>query len=420
MEHFFEIVNGRFNFREICDNALREARDGAIFVEIGSWYGRCAAYLAVEIANSGRQIDFYCVDTWTGPADLPWIADHLATKGGSAFPCFRENMERGGVWNLIKTLQQPSVQAASLFDRESVDFIMVDGAHNYAGVRDDVRAWLPKLKQDGLMTGDDADWPGVLIGVHETIPLSEVNIVNNGANWWYQKQRPARGRWSVLRDPPHSLDHLTYIPYVNRPDLLDRAVSSISDLWPSLVVIDQSLEGLSSRDHSWIDSIAGVFRSPFGSMSFTQMMNWAQAEAAEHYVNFLVFMHNDAECLEGVAPKVLDCARTQPHAGVVFTRYDAFAVFNVGAVRNVGPWDETFRWYFSDIDYYRRMQLHDWEHCNFGGQGVIHYGSQTLHSDRALQAEVGTTSRWHEDHYRHKWGGAPGQELYSIPYNGKP
>jgi len=420
MEHFYKTIDGSFSFREVCDDALREARDGAVFVEIGSCYGRSAAYMAVEIANSGKQIDFYCVGRWTGSANPPSNAEQLATKGGSALPFFRENMQRGGVWHLTKVIDHPSVQAAGLFERESVDVIMIDGAHDYADARDNLSAWLPKLKQNGIMTGDGADRPEVLIGLQETIPFFEVNIVNNGANWLYRKQRPARGRWSVLRAPPHSLDYLTYIPYINRPELLDRAVASIPDLWASLVVIDQSLYGLSSRDHPWIDSIAGVFRSPAGSMSFTQMMNWAQAEAFEHCIQYLVFMHNDAECLKGIAQKVLDCARTLLHAGVVFTHYDAFAVFNIAALRDVGPWDETFQWYFSDNDYYRRMRLRNWEAFNFDGQEVIHHGSQTQKADPAVAAGVGAQWRWHEAHYRHKWGGAPGQELYSIPYNGKP
>jgi SAM-dependent methyltransferase len=420
MVHFYERVNGSFSFREIYDKALLDARNGAVFVEIGSWYGRSTAYMAVEIANSGKQIDFYCVDTWTGSADLPWTAEQLAAKGGSAFPFFRENMKRGNVLNLIKTVHQPPVQAASSFGPDSVDFVMIDGAHNYADVRDDVRAWLPKLKQNGLMAGDDADWPGVLTGVYETIPFSEVNIANCGANWWYRKQRPSRGFWSVVGAPSHSLDHLTYIPYVNRPDLLDLAVASIPDLWASLIVIDQSSEGLNSHDHRWMNSIAGVFRSPFGTMHFAQMMNWAQTEAFERHVDYLVFMHNDAECLGGVASRVLDCARSHRDAGVVFTYYDAFAVFNVAAIRDVGPWDETFWWYFSDNDYYRRMRLRNWQHHNFGGQEFIHQGSQTQRSDPAVGAQVGEKWSWLLDHYRHKWGGSPGQERYSIPYNGKP
>ena len=179
MEHFYETVDGWFNFREIYDSSALSRGSGRGSL-CRDWFlvrSLCRLHGCRNCRNSGKQIAFYCVDTWNGSDDLAWMAKELATKGGSAFPSFRDNMQRGGVWTLIKTLQQPSVQAARLFERESVDFIMVDGAHNYAGVRDDVRAWLPKLKQNGLMAGDDADWPGVLIGVHETIPFLMVNIV---------------------------------------------------------------------------------------------------------------------------------------------------------------------------------------------------------------------------------------------------
>ncbi len=420
MEHFFQNIEGWFNFKDLYDNALREARDGAVFVEVGSWYGRSAAYMAVEIANSGKQIDFYCVDTWAGSSDLPWMATHLADKGGSALPFFQENMRRGGVADSIKVLVQDSVGAAQSFAHESVDFVMIDGAHDFASIREDVRAWMPKVRTGGIICGDDADWPGVLIGAYESIPVSEVQILNGGANWWHRKTRAQRGAWTTKRTQESRLDHFTYIPYVNRPDLLDRAVLSIPDLWPSLVVIDQSADGLNPQDHCWMNKIAGVFRSAPSSMSFSQMMNWAQAEAFDRQARHLIFMHNDTECLQGVPSRVLDCARANQQAGVVFTYYDAFAVFNMDAVREVGPWDETFNWYFSDNDYYRRVLLRDWKCHNFGGEGVVHHGSQTHRSDPVIGGQVSADWRWHTDHYRHKWGGDPGAELYSIPYNGKP
>lgn len=420
MEHFYQDVDGWFNFRDVYDDALREAESGAVFVEVGSWYGRSAAYMAVEIANSAKKVDFYCVDTWRGSQDLPWMARELATRGGSAFPFFEENMRKGGVRDLVRPVCLPSTEAARRFENESIDFVMIDGAHDYASVRDDVRAWIAKVKPGGVIAGDDAGWPGVLIGVEETIPRSEISIRNAGANWWYRKKRPDRGEWMVKRLSSGVVDHLVYIPYVNRPDLLDRAVASVPELWEALVVIDQSSDGLSSDGRAWMEKIGGVYRSPPGTMSFTQMMNWAQAEASEQKARYLVFMHNDAECAPGEPLKVLERARRERNAAVVFTNYDAFAVFNVAALRDVGPWDETFRWYFADNDYYRRMLLRGWEHCSFGGAGVTHHGSQTLHSGPEVRAEVAEYWQWHQDHYRHKWGGAPGAETHRIPYNGTP
>jgi SAM-dependent methyltransferase len=420
VEHFYQSIDGWFNFKDIYDAAIREAREGAVFVELGSWYGRSAAYLAVEIANSGKRIDFYCVDTWKGSVDLPWWSAHVASAGGSILPFFRENMQRGGVWHLIRPLEMPSSAAAGYFAAGSIDFIMIDGSHDYASVREDVRLWLPKLKPNGLIAGDDAGWPGVLIGVHETIPQTEIQLANHGANWSWRKQRPERGFWAARRFIPTEIDCLTYIPYVNRPELLDRAIMSIPDLWPTLVVVDQSRDGLPPENHPWIDMIAGVFRTPYRAMSFTQMMNWAQAEAFERRTEYLAFMHNDAECVDGVAAQVLDFASRQATSGVVFTHYDAFAVFRVEAVLEAGPWDETFQWYFSDNDYYHRMKLRGWEQGNFGGQKVIHHTSQTVQSDQLINREVKANFRWHHDHYCHKWGGPPGAERYSIPYDGNP
>ena len=39
---------------------------GSKFVEVGSWKGKSAAYMAVEIINSKKKITLDCIDTWEG------------------------------------------------------------------------------------------------------------------------------------------------------------------------------------------------------------------------------------------------------------------------------------------------------------------------------------------------------------------
>jgi hypothetical protein len=303
-------------------------------------------------------------------------------------------------------------------DDGSLAFVLLDAAHDYESARADVRAWLPKVRTGGILAGAGAQRTGVLAGVDETIARSEYAVLDNGDSWRHRKRRREFGEWIVRRPHPPDSDHLVYVPYVNNPDFLDRAVRSFRSLWPSLVVIDQSEDGLTAP---WIAEISGVYRVPFRAISFTQMMNWARAEAMSRNVRLLAFVHSDAECVgDDVAASVMACARAhlQERVGVTFTHYDAFAVFNVGAIGDIGPWDETFQWYFADNDYYRRMRLLGWRSEECAGSRVRHAVSQTLRSDGRIAADVSRSWEWHLRHYAHKWGGAPSHERFTTPYDG--
>ncbi len=52
-------------------------------------------------------------------------------------------------------IRDTSVNAASLFEDESLDCIFIDGDHRYEPVLQDLAAWFPKLRKGGLMVGDD-------------------------------------------------------------------------------------------------------------------------------------------------------------------------------------------------------------------------------------------------------------------------
>jgi len=56
MEHFYDQIQGWFNFKEPYRQAVREAKDGAVFVELGCWKGKSAVFLGVEVINSGKTV----------------------------------------------------------------------------------------------------------------------------------------------------------------------------------------------------------------------------------------------------------------------------------------------------------------------------------------------------------------------------
>lgn len=167
MEHFYETVPGWAAFKGLYRVVVADAPSDreSRFVEVGSWLGRSAVYMAVEIANSGKKIDFTCVDPWIdGGPDLR-DTPHFKSQRRPIYDQFLENVRP--VKDRIKVLRMESVQAARHFEDESVDFIMLDGDHNYPAVLHDIDAWMPKMRPGSLMAGDDARWPGVAQAIEE-------------------------------------------------------------------------------------------------------------------------------------------------------------------------------------------------------------------------------------------------------------
>jgi predicted O-methyltransferase YrrM len=63
-----------------------------------------------------------------------------------------------------------TVPVAAQIADESLDFIFVDADHSYESVRDDLRAWMPKVKKGGWFIGHDINWPSVEKAVAEVLP----------------------------------------------------------------------------------------------------------------------------------------------------------------------------------------------------------------------------------------------------------
>jgi hypothetical protein len=54
-----------------------------------------------------------------------------------------------------RILRMTSLEAASQFEGESLDFVYLDAQHHYEAVRDDIRLWLPKVRRGGVLGGHD-------------------------------------------------------------------------------------------------------------------------------------------------------------------------------------------------------------------------------------------------------------------------
>ena len=69
--------------------------------------------------------------------------------------------------------------------RESLDFVFIDADHECRSVVNDIRAWTPKVKSDGLISGHDFNHPGVMKALSELIPTWQDAGVDHV---WYAKK----------------------------------------------------------------------------------------------------------------------------------------------------------------------------------------------------------------------------------------
>jgi hypothetical protein len=147
--------------------------------------------MAVEIENSGKKIEFTCVDPWlNGGPDLQNTTYFKSLGVKHVYDLFLRNV--APVRARVRDMRMTSVEAAGYFDDNSVDFLMLDGDHGYEAVRADIDAWLPKMRRGGVISGDDYLWPGVKKAADETfgarvqvrVKKEHRNYLNSASYWW--------------------------------------------------------------------------------------------------------------------------------------------------------------------------------------------------------------------------------------------
>ena len=165
MKHFYlneTFENNWFNYQDLYSFFVSKVPSGGTIVEVGSWKGMSAAYLAVEIINSGKQISLFCVDTWEGSGEHQ---EDLHVKNGTLFDLFARNIE--SVSHVVSPMRMDSITASKHFADKSIDVVFMDADHSFESVSKDIASWLPKVKDGGYIGGHDyhADWPGVIQAV---------------------------------------------------------------------------------------------------------------------------------------------------------------------------------------------------------------------------------------------------------------
>jgi len=190
MEHFYQNIGEPwFGSQKLYSQAVSRCADGAHFVEVGSWKGRSACYMAVEIINSQKNILFECVDTWNGSEEhinpaSPFFEKEILQDSNYLFNTFKLNILP--VSDTIRPIRMSSIDASKNYFDRSLDFVFIDASHEYENVISDILHWLPKVKRGGILSGDDFsdNWPGVKRAVQEIL---HTDFKLQDCTWVYYK-----------------------------------------------------------------------------------------------------------------------------------------------------------------------------------------------------------------------------------------
>lgn len=131
---------------DLCNYALTNKKD-LIGIEIGSFAGQSTDIFIKT--NSFKTL--YCIDCWINGYDN---ADQSSKENQQAQKNFDQLFKNE---SRIVKIKDYSNNVVNKFLDESIDFIYIDGNHQYEFVKQDLENYFPKIKKGGIISGHDYD-----------------------------------------------------------------------------------------------------------------------------------------------------------------------------------------------------------------------------------------------------------------------
>jgi len=147
------------------------------------------AEIGVYACNLANQIlkrleselkEYYLIDHWK-PCEGIGSANFIPAEKWEEL--YRRACRMQIQFETVKTMRLESTEAAKLFPDGRLDMAFIDASHLYNAVVSDIKAWKPKIKSGGILSGHDygGGWPEVVKAVDDI--LGKPNRLP-GCVWW--------------------------------------------------------------------------------------------------------------------------------------------------------------------------------------------------------------------------------------------
>jgi len=156
------------------------------------YFGKDSALVGIEVGVSTAvgslgmlwrmpNLKLYCIDPWEHRDLEPYEANLAQEVHDGAYA---EALNRLSPYtDRVVVLRNRSDDAVDLTP-EQVDFIFIDGHHEYSQVVKDIKNYAPKVRKGGLICGHDyGQVPDVTRAVQEVYPINDIKTGEDFI-WW--------------------------------------------------------------------------------------------------------------------------------------------------------------------------------------------------------------------------------------------
>jgi predicted O-methyltransferase YrrM len=133
---------------------LAQSQPDPRLVEIGSWKGRSTVAISYALAASGGGV-MTAIDPFAD-SDL-----HSVRGEGDTYRDFLSNLQQRDLIGHVRPLRMMSYEARPQFADRTVDFLFIDGSHQFTAVLRDIEEWESTLAPGAVVAFNDYHWPDV-------------------------------------------------------------------------------------------------------------------------------------------------------------------------------------------------------------------------------------------------------------------
>lgn len=117
--------------------------------EVGCAYGANAGM----ILSQWHGTNLYMIDPWSKRPEGEYLEPTNDTANFEGW--YADCQALAKQYEIVSLLRMPSIEGAKLFAGNQLDWVYIDGAHDYRNVLADLDAWWPKVKPGGVVAGHD-------------------------------------------------------------------------------------------------------------------------------------------------------------------------------------------------------------------------------------------------------------------------